>query len=53
MTHEQALYPEQNNLIYKQIRAGALLTSNLQEKERDQALKQNKKKNMMYLLLII
>ena len=42
MIHEHATYPEQNDLIKKQIRADALLSRQLQEEERDHTLKENK-----------
>ena len=42
MIHEHAINPEQNNLIEKQISADALLSRQLQEEERNQALNQNK-----------
>ena len=42
MIHDHAICPEQNDLIKKWIRADGLLSRQIYEKERDQALKQNK-----------
>ena len=42
MIHGHAIYPGQNDLIEKQIRADGLLSRQLQGEEGDQALKQNK-----------